>query len=127
MVAGIGIDQVLIDRIRKVDPAVLERICTRAERDYCDRFGEGRFERYAGRFAAKEAIAKALGTGFSRGIGWQDIEILPTDGGAPVAVLHGEAKARAATLGAVHVLVTISHDTVTASAMAVLESEQPVR
>jgi phosphopantetheinyl transferase (holo-ACP synthase) len=54
MIIGIGIDQVQIERIRKVAPRLFERICTEAEREYCERFGpEGRFERYAGRFAAK--------------------------------------------------------------------------
>ena len=123
MIVGIGIDQVLIERIRKVSPRVFERFCTPAEREYCERFGEGRFERYAGRFAAKEAISKALGTGLSQGIGWQDMEVLPTPSGAPIALLHNAAAARAESLGAKRVMISITHDKVTASAIALLESE----
>ena len=123
MIIGIGIDQVLIERIQKVSPKVLERFCTPAEREYCERFGEGRYERYAGRFAAKEAISKALGTGLSQGIGWQDMEILPTPSGAPEAHLHNAALLRADRLGAKRILISITHDRVTASAMALLESE----
>ena len=123
MVLGIGIDQVLIERIRKVSPRVFERVCTPSEREYCDRFGEGRHERYAGRFAAKEAISKALGTGIAQGIGWQDLEILPTPSGAPLAVFHGTAQERAARMGVRRVLISITHDTMTASAIAILESD----
>ena len=123
MIVGIGIDQVQIERIRKVTPRLFERICTPAEREYCEKFGEGKYERYAGRFAAKEAISKALGTGIAAGIEWTDIEVLPTPSGAPVARLHNAAAARMAQLGATRVLVSISHDKVTASAVGILESD----
>lgn len=96
------------------------RVCTEAEREYYEKFGEGRFERYAGRFAAKEAISKALGTGIAAGVNWTDIEILPTPS-ALEARLHGAAAARMATLGATRVLVSITHDKVTASAVGILE------
>jgi holo-[acyl-carrier protein] synthase len=125
MILGIGIDQVLIERIRKVPPRLFERICTEAEREYCERFGEGRFERYAGRFAAKEALSKALGTGIAAGIEWKDLEILPTDTGAPLARLHGKAAERAAALGATRVHISITHDKVTASAIGILEGDTP--
>ncbi|HQF56870.1 MAG TPA: holo-ACP synthase [Fibrobacteria bacterium] len=121
MIKGIGIDQVQIDRIRTVSPRLFERICTPAEREYCEKFGEGRFERYAGRFAAKEAISKALGTGIAAGINWTDIEILPLPSGAPQAVLHNAAAARMEALGARRVHVSITHDKVTASAVGILE------
>jgi len=121
MIKGIGIDQVQIDRIRTVSPRLFERICTPAEREYCEKFGEGRFERYAGRFAAKEAVSKALGTGIAAGINWTDIEILPLPSGGPQAVLHNSAAARMEALGARRVLVSITHDKVTASAVGILE------
>lgn len=121
MIKGIGIDQVLIDRIRTVSPRLFERICTPAERAYCEKFGEGRFERYAGRFAAKEAVSKALGTGIAAGIQWTDIEILPLPSGAPEAVLHNAAAERMKALGANRVHVSITHDKVTASAVGILE------
>lgn len=121
MIKGIGIDQVQIDRIRTVSPRLFERICTPAERAYCEQFGEGRFERYAGRFAAKEAVSKALGTGIAAGVQWTDIEILPLPSGAPRAVLHNAAAARMEALGANRVHVSITHDKVTASAVGILE------
>lgn len=121
MIKGIGIDQVQIERIRTVSPRLFERICTPAERAYCEQFGEGRFERYAGRFAAKEAISKALGTGIAAGVQWTDIEILPLPSGAPCAVLHNAAAARMEALGAKRVHVSITHDKVTASAVGILE------
>ena len=121
MIKGIGIDQVQIDRIRTVSPRLFERICTPAELDYCEKFGEGRFERYAGRFAAKEAVSKALGTGIAAGINWTDIEILPLPSGAPQALLHNAAAARMEALGARRVHVSITHDKVTASAVGILE------
>ncbi|MBK8803907.1 MAG: holo-ACP synthase [Fibrobacteres bacterium] len=125
MIIGLGIDSVLIERIRTVSPRLFERICTPAERAYCESFGEGRFERYAGRFAAKEAISKALGTGIAQGISWTDLEILPSPSGAPVATLHGQALARATGMGATSVLVSITHDRSTAAAVCVLEGNPP--
>lgn len=123
MIVGIGIDQVQIERIRNVSPRLFTRVCTEAERAYCEQFGEGKYERYAGRFAAKEAISKALGTGIAAGVSWTDIEILPTPSGAPEARLHNAAAARMAQLGATRVLVSITHDKVTASAVGILESD----
>jgi holo-[acyl-carrier protein] synthase len=123
MIIGIGIDQVQIERIRNVSPRLFTRVCTEAEREYCEKFGDGKFERYAGRFAAKEAISKALGTGIAAGVNWTDIEILPTPSGAPVARLHNAAAARMEQLGATRVHVSITHDKVTASAVGILETD----
>lgn len=122
MVVGIGIDSVRIERIRKVPDRLFERICTEAERAYCEQFGEtGRHERYAGRFAAKEAVSKGLGTGIAAGVNWTDIEILPTPSGAPRVVLHGAAAEHLRRVGGTRVHLSISHDKETAVAMAVLE------
>lgn len=122
MVVGIGIDSVRIERIRKVSDRLFTRICTEAEREYCERFGpEGRHERYAGRFAAKEAVSKGLGTGIAAGVNWTDIEVLPTPTGAPRVVLHGAAAEHLLRLGGDRVHLSISHDKETAVAMAVLE------
>lgn len=122
MVIGIGVDIVKIARIRIVSERLFVRVCSAAERAYCETFGpEGRFERYAGRFAAKEAVSKALGTGISSGISWTDIEVLPTPAGAPRVVLHGAAASFLHRLGGTHVHLSISHDRESAVAMAVLE------
>jgi len=122
MVVGIGVDIVKIERIRNVSERLFVRVCTAAERAYCETFGpEGRFERYAGRFAAKEAVSKGLGTGIAAGVSWTDIEVLPTPSGAPRVVLHGAAASFLHRLGGTHVHISISHDRESAVAMAVLE------
>lgn len=120
MVKGIGTDISHIERIKNLTPEAVSRILTDSEAEYCGRF-PAPHERVAGRFAAKEAILKALGTGWSRGIGWRQIEILPDSSGAPVASLSGMALERMLALGATHCLVSISHQSEYAVAFAILE------
>jgi len=121
MISGVGTDLCSIDRIAQAmeNPRFAERIFTGNERlrleNLCDK---RRFERAAGMFAAKEAVAKALGTGFS-GFGVSDIEILADENGKPVVRLHGGAAARAGG-SAVH--LSISHDGGLALAFAVIET-----
>ncbi|HEU4751591.1 MAG TPA: holo-ACP synthase [Armatimonadota bacterium] len=114
MIQGIGTDIVEIERVAQAvaNPRFRERVFTPAERVYCDDCPSA--ERYAGRFAAKEAIAKALGAGLC----WQDVEILPAPNGAPIAHLHGAAAERLAG-GVVH--VSISHSRTHAVAFAIAE------
>ena len=87
---GLGTDIIEIDRIRKAidehGDTFLNRLFTEAERSYCARQADPA-RSYAGRFAEKEAIAKALGTGFGKELSWLDIEILPNELGAPIATL----------------------------------------
>jgi len=126
MVLGIGVDIVRIERMRTVPERLFLKICTDAERAYCEGFGErGRDERYAGRFAAKEAVSKTLGTGFGQGVSWTDVEVLPTATGAPVVVLHGAALEHQRRLGGERIHLSISHDRDHAVAMAVLEGPGP--
>ena len=120
MIKGIGIDQVQIDRIRTVSPRLFERICTPAEREYCEKFGEGRFERYAGRFAAKEAFGKALGTGVE-GFALRDVEVVNDPRGKPELRLHGNAPRALAAFGGRRVHVSLSHEDDNAIAMVVIE------
>jgi len=89
-------------------------VYTPAEQAYC----RGRAPQLAGRFAAKEAISKALGTGIRR-IHWLNIEILPNRAGAPRVTLHGPAEARFAAMGLTVMEVSISHSRDNAIAMAV--------
>lgn len=117
---GIGTDITHIERIKKMAPEALARILTGAESEYCRRYASPH-ERIAGRFAAKEAILKALGTGWSQGIGWGQIEILPDASGAPIATLSGAALAKMLDLGATRCLVSISHQGEYAIAFAVIE------
>jgi len=97
MILGLGSD--LID-IRRIDEAIkrygdrfLNRIFTTKERERCDRRAN-RAESYARRFAAKEAMSKALGTGFRRGVFWRDLGVVNAPGGKPTFVLTGGALQR---------------------------------
>ncbi len=120
MVIGIGTDIAHIERIKKLSLEAIARFLTGPEADYCARF-QARDERIAGRFAAKEAILKALGTGWSQGLGWGQIEILPNASGAPVVTLTGAALDKLNSLGATRCLVSISHQGEYAVAFAIIE------
>lgn len=124
MVLAIGIDVVEIDRIERaverLGDRFLDRIFTPAERAYCDARA-ARFVHYAGRFAAKEAAMKALGTGWAEGVAWREVEILPSGVGAPQLTLTGEARARFDAMGATRALVSISHTHTVAVAQVVYE------
>ncbi len=112
MIVGLGTDIIEIARIaamvQRHGAAFLERVYTAAEREHCLRRKHAS-EALAGRWAAKEAVMKVLGTGFIRGVGWQDIEIVPERSGKPVVRLHRGAARRARLLGIAEVLVSISH------------------
>ncbi|MGB5933425.1 MAG: holo-ACP synthase [Anaerolineae bacterium] len=105
---SVGVDIVEIERIAKAlerfGDRFLERIYTQAEVDHC----RGRVAELAARFAAKEAISKALGTGIY-GLTWQEMEILPDPLGQPQVYLHGSALERARTLGLTDLAVSLSH------------------
>lgn len=122
MIVGLGTDIVEILRIgrmiQKHGELFLNRVYTRDEIRYCQR-RKACFEHFAGRWAAKEAVMKALGTGFIRGVGFQDIEIVSQKSGQPVVALKGGARERAAAMGIDDVLVTISHCRSYATATAV--------
>lgn len=122
MIYGVGTDLCRIDRIARAmeNPRFTGRVYTVAERarleNLCD---ERRAERAAGMFAAKEAVAKALGTGFS-GFGFADIEILADERGKPVVQLHNGA---AQILPGASIHLSISHDGGMAIAFAVIETK----
>jgi holo-[acyl-carrier protein] synthase len=120
MVKGIGTDITSIERIRDLSQGAISRVLTPQEEAYCRQHTDP-FERIAGRFAAKEAIFKALGTGWAQGLGWNQIEILPDSLGAPQATLTGPAANRMATIGATRCFISISHEKLFAVAFAVLE------
>lgn len=123
MIYGVGTDLCQIDRIARAmeNPRFAERIYTAAERARLENLcTERKHERAAGMFAAKEAVAKALGTGFT-GFGFADIEILADEKGKPVVHLHGGTAN--ITPGAV-VHLSISHDGGMAMAFAVIETKE---
>jgi holo-[acyl-carrier protein] synthase len=122
MIVGIGIDLVKIDRIDtagKNHPGFLERVFTEQEREYCSR-QKYPAQHYAGRFAAKEAVLKAVGTGWSAGIKWTDMEVLHGDGGGPLVKVSGRVKDLMDLKGVKQVLLSYSHDEGYAVAQVVL-------
>src|SRR5262249_21954471 len=112
MIRGIGIDSVQLARIARVHAEYgekfLARILTDAQREYVARWADP-VPRIAGRFAAKEACMKALGTGWGYGVRWRDIDVRRGPAGAPVAYLSGQAARRLEELGGSRVHVTITH------------------
>ena len=106
-------------------PAAVARILTAEEQKYCARYADPT-ERIAGRFAAKEAILKAFGTGLAKGLSWRQIEILPDSHGAPQVSFSGKAASQMRLLHATHCHVSISHDTTHAVAFVLLEYREKV-
>jgi holo-[acyl-carrier protein] synthase len=118
---SVGVDAIEIDRIRRsierFGRRFLSRVYTEREVAYC----QGRIPEFAARFAAKEAISKALGTGI-RGIIWREMEILPDRRGKPLVFLHGRAANRAAELGLAEFAVSLTHARELAIAVVVAAS-----
>jgi holo-[acyl-carrier protein] synthase len=125
MILGMGIDVAEVSRIKHVietqGERFLHRVYTENEIAYCEQF-KNKFERYAGRFAAKEAAMKALGTGWSRGVRWKDVEVARERGRKPTILLAGAAKEIAAGLGVKNIAVSISHTAEQAIAHVIFES-----
>ena len=124
MIVGSGIDITEVDRIagsiQRFGHRFLQRVFTEAEIRYCDA-KKNKAERYAARFAAKEAAMKAIGTGLRHGVTWKDIETGHAPGGKPVLRLSGRAADFAKALGAKHIALSLTHTAQIAMAMVVLE------
>jgi holo-[acyl-carrier protein] synthase len=125
MIVGTGIDIAEVPRIaqsiERFGARFLERIFTSAEMNYCDSKAN-RAERYAARFAAKEAAMKALGTGWNHGVRWVDCEVVRMPGGRPTIAFHGKAAEFAAKLGVKNAALSISHTVDQAIAQVILEA-----
>jgi holo-[acyl-carrier protein] synthase len=125
MIVGTGIDIAEVPRIRqsiaRFGDRFLRRIYTAGEIRYCDSKAN-RVERYAARFAAKEAAMKALGTGWSHGVRWRDCEVVRMPGGRPTIAFHGRASEVAAGLGVKNAALSISHTSEQAIAQVILEN-----
>ena len=119
---GVGVDLCGIARIeRAIEKAhFYERVFTPEERAYLDQKGKGRAQSAAAMFAAKEAVAKALGTGFSGGVMPWNISVVHDEKGAPGAELTGAAKARMEQIGGRNVMLSLSHEGGSAIAFAVI-------
>lgn len=124
MIVGSGIDLAEIGRIQKsverYGQRFLDRVYTAAEQAYCLRKRRAA-ESLAARFAAKEAGAKALGTGISYGVNWLEIEVVREPSGRPTLKFHGRAAQMAAHLGATRAALSITHTNDLAMASVVLE------
>ena len=125
-IVALGLDLTEIERLAEAEARrgerFLARLFTPGERAYCERRAARRHVHYAGRFAVKEAVMKALGTGWTRGVRWVDIEVRRSPGGPPELVLHGVSAEIAARRGIDRWHVTITHDAGIAAAVVVAES-----
>ena len=123
MILGIGIDIIEIRRIeRALSPRFIERVFTPREIAYCEQ--SRRIEKYAARFAAKEAARKAIGAATPvTALSWHDIEVISSPEGAPQLVLHGRAAELVKKLKVARVHVSMSHSVDNAIAQVILETE----
>lgn len=125
MIVGTGIDIAEVPRIaasiERFGDRFLQRVFTEGEIRYCDAKAN-RAERYAARFAAKEAAMKALGTGWNYGVRWRDIEVSRKPGGRPTLLFHGKAAEFAAKLKATNVALSLTHTAEEAIAQVILEN-----
>jgi holo-[acyl-carrier protein] synthase len=125
MIIGTGVDIVDIERIRRVAERHKDRFITRVftpdEQRFCKRYHDPA-PHFSARFAAKEALFKALGTGWAKGVSWLDAEVQRQNRQAPILVLHGEAEKHSARLGVTRVHLSLSHSDQWAVAMVILET-----
>jgi holo-[acyl-carrier protein] synthase len=123
MIIGHGIDIVEVARVEQMvkdhGDRFLNRCFTAHEQAYCGRQSKRLFEHLAGRFAAKEAVLKALGTGWRGGIAWTDVEVLNEASGAPLVRLSGECRRVAESRNVSRWLISISHISTYAAASAI--------
>jgi holo-[acyl-carrier protein] synthase len=125
MIVGTGVDLAEVPRIRaaieRYGRRFVERIYTPAEIAYVERKAN-RYERFAARFAAKEAGMKAIGTGWRRGVRWQDFEVTNLPSGKPTLRFHGQAARFAEALGVKSVALSLTHTAELGMAHVILES-----
>jgi holo-[acyl-carrier protein] synthase len=111
-IIGVGTDITeclrIAQMIERHGELFITRVYTPAEIQYCQSRKQAT-QHFAGRWAAKESVLKAVGTGWRRGISWRDVEILNTRGGKPIVALHGGVRDVAEELGVGQILVSISH------------------
>ena len=129
MVLGLGTDITEVHRIQasleRYGQPFLNRIYTVGEIAYCQARKKTAAQSYAARFAAKEAAAKALGTGISRGVTWQELEVIRNRGEAPLILLHGRAAEIARARGITRLTLSLTHTTAIAMAVVIAEGDMP--
>ncbi len=124
MIIGTGVDLCEVHRIREAierhGRRIIERVYTEREIAYAESKAN-KFERYAARFAAKEAGMKALGTGWRGGIAWRDFEVTNLKSGRPTLAFHGKAAELAEKMGVRNIALSMTHTSVQAMAQVILE------
>ncbi len=124
MIVGTGVDLCEVGRMRQAierhGKRILTRVFTEREIAYSERKAN-RYERYAARFAAKEAGMKALGTGWRGGLGWRDLEVTNLPSGRPTLAFHGKGAEIAEKLGVRAISLSLTHTAEQALAMVILE------
>jgi len=124
MIVGTGVDLAEVPRIRasieRFGARFVDRIYTPAEIAYVERKAN-RYERYAARFAAKEAGMKAIGTGWKHGVAWRDFEVANLPSGKPTLRLHGVAAQVAGKLGVKNISLSLTHTAAVGLAHVILE------
>ena len=124
MIVGTGVDLAEVARVRasieRFGARFVGRIYTPAEIAYAERKAN-KYERYAARFAAKEAAMKAIGTGWKRGVTWRDFEVANLPSGKPTLLFHGAAAEVARTLGVRNVALSLTHTAELGMAHVILE------
>jgi holo-[acyl-carrier protein] synthase len=124
LIVGMGVDIAEVGRVKGVierqGERFLKRVYTEKEIAYCER-SKNKYERYAGRFAAKEAAMKALGTGWRAGVRWVDLEVVRHPSGRPAMELKGEARKIADRMGVKHIAMSITHTEEQAMAQVIFE------
>ncbi|MDD4494103.1 MAG: holo-ACP synthase [Eubacteriales bacterium] len=122
-----GVDIVEVERLKdsieSMGSSFTDRIYTPGEVEYCEGRKNGKYQSYAARFAAKEAVSKAFGTGIGSAVGWKDIEIVNDENGKPSVILSGPAKESFAGINGVSVSISLSHCKSYAVAYAIIEVE----
>ncbi len=124
MIVGLGVDVVDIDRLRKSlqqqGERFIQRVYTPTEQEFCQA-RQDPVPHYAARFAAKEALFKAIGTGWDKGVSWQDVAVHRQDRDPPILVVTGEAKKRSDALRTERIHLSLSHTDSSAVAVVILE------
>jgi len=129
MIIGVGVDMIEVERIKRtlesqrVGKRFRDRVYTKDEVEYCENKRRGKYESYAGRFAAKEAVMKALGKGWGSEVSWRNIEVLPGPGGKPEVYLRNQTSAFARELGIHLFSLSITHTAHFAVAYVIAEGE----
>jgi holo-[acyl-carrier protein] synthase len=129
MIVSVGVDMIEVARIQRaledsgIGKRFRDRVYTPGEIAYCEKKGRGKYQSYAGRFAAKEAVMKALGRGWGSKVSWSNIEVARARSGRPEIVLHNHTSEFAEKMGIRRLMVSITHTSEHALAYVVAQDD----